>query len=153
MAQARKTILILDDSPIDAGVITDALKDHYRCVVATNGERALALAAGNRKPDLILLDIVMSDMDGYQVCRRLKTHSETHDIPLFFLTAKTDIEDEKKVFALGAVDYIHKPISAPIVLARVKTHLAASAAATRFSRSLVAKRSCSAESCALRSAV
>ena len=124
MDKERNTILIVDDTPIDAGIIVNALKTDFKTVVATDGERALALATAPAKPDLILLDVMMSGMDGYEVCRRLKAGTGTSGIPIIFLTAKTEVEDEKRGLELGAVDYIHKPFSAPLVLARVKTHLA-----------------------------
>ena len=119
MTHGRKTVLIVDDTPTNIGVISGALKNHFRTRVATNGEKALILTTADDKPDLILLDIMMPGMDGYEVCRRLKADRSTRDIPVIFLTAKTDVEDEKKGFELGAVDYIHKPFSAPVVLARV----------------------------------
>jgi adenylate cyclase len=120
----RKLILIVDDTPTNVAVISGLLKDAYRTKVATNGEKALAIANGAEKPDLILLDVMMPGMDGYEVCRRLKANAETAEIPVIFLTAKTDAVDEEKGFEVGAVDYIHKPFSAPIVLARVRTQLA-----------------------------
>ena len=94
-----------------------------------SGERALKLAAAEPKPDLVLLDIMMPGMDGYEVCRRLKADAATHEIPVIFLTAKTQVEDESRGFEVGCVDYVTKPISPPIVLARVRTHLALKAAA------------------------
>ena len=100
------------------------LKDSFRTKVATNGEKALAIANAAEKPDLILLDVMMPGMDGYEVCRRLKDSPATRDIPVIFLTAKTEEVDEEKGFDVGAVDYIHKPFSGPIVLARVRTQLA-----------------------------
>jgi putative two-component system response regulator len=103
--------------------MTGLLKDTYKTRVANNGERALKLAATLPYPDLILLDIMMPGIDGYEVCRRLKQESATAEIPIIFLTAKTEVEDEQKGFDVGCVDYITKPISPPIVLARVKTHL------------------------------
>ena len=106
---AQKSILIVDDTPINIGVISGALKDSYRTKVATNGEKALAIASGDDKPDLILLDVMMPGMDGYEVCRRLKANPETRDIPVIFLTGQTGTEDETKGFEVGAVDYIHKP--------------------------------------------
>ena len=124
MERARKTILVVDDTPTNIGVISGVLKDRFKTRVATNGEKALAIAGADGKPDLILLDIAMPGMDGYEVCRRLKAAAETRDIPVIFLTAKTELEDEEKGFEVGAVDYIHKPFSAPIVLARVETHIA-----------------------------
>jgi serine phosphatase RsbU (regulator of sigma subunit) len=97
--------------------------------VANSGERALKLAVAEPKPDLVLLDIMMPGMDGYEVCRRLKADAATREIPVIFLTAKTQVEDESRGFEVGCVDYITKPISPPIVLARVRTHLALKAAA------------------------
>ena len=120
----RKPILIVDDTPTNVSIVSGVLKDQYRTKVATNGEKALAIANGPEKPDLILLDVMMPGMDGYEVCRRLKVAPETVEIPIIFLTAKTDTGDEEKGFEVGAVDYIHKPFSPPIVLARVKTQLA-----------------------------
>ena len=120
----RKLVLIIDDTPTNVAVVSGLLKDQYKTKVATNGEKALALATAAEKPDLILLDVMMPGMDGYEVCRRLKADPATSEIPVIFLTAKTDSIDEEKGFEVGAVDYIHKPFSGPIVLARVKTQLA-----------------------------
>jgi class 3 adenylate cyclase len=120
----QKLVLIVDDTPTNVGVISGVLKDSFRTKVATNGEKTLVLAAASDKPDLILLDVMMPGMDGYEVCRRLKANPVTREIPVIFLTAKTDAIDEEKGFDVGAVDYIHKPFSGPIVLARVKTQLA-----------------------------
>ena len=120
-AQNKRLVLIVDDTPTNVAVVSGVLKDSYRTKVATNGEKALAIANGAEKPDLILLDVMMPGMDGYEVCRRLKDNPATRDIPIIFLTAKTEEVDEEKGFDVGAVDYIHKPFSAPIVLARVKT--------------------------------
>ena len=124
MARERKSILIVDDTPTNLGIIAGALKDQFKTKVATSGERALAITAENEQPDLILLDVVMPSMDGYEVCRRLKSDPRTCHIPVIFLTARTEVEDEKKGFELGAVDYIHKPFSGPLVIARVAPHLA-----------------------------
>src|SRR6187401_2506704 len=126
----RKLVLIVDDTPTNVAVVSGVLKDSYRTKVATNGEKALAIATGAEKPDLILLDVMMPGMDGYEVCRRLKDIPATREIPIIFLTAKTDEVDEEKGFDVGAVDYIHKPFSAPIVLARVRTQLALQEALT-----------------------
>jgi len=120
----KKLVLIVDDTPTNVAVVSGVLKDSYRTKVATNGEKALAIANGAEKPDLILLDVMMPGMDGYEVCRRLKDIPATRDIPIIFLTAKTEEVDEEKGFDVGAVDYIHKPFSGPIVLARVRTQLA-----------------------------
>ena len=120
---AKKTVLIVDDTPDNISVLSNLLKDEYRAKIATNGERALRIAFSDGPPDLILLDIMMPGMDGYEVCTRLKADERTREIPVIFLTAKSQVEDERKGFELGAVDYITKPISAPILLARVATHL------------------------------
>jgi len=134
---AQKTILIVDDTPINIGVISGALKDSFATKVANSGEKALAIAAGKDKPDLILLDILMPEMDGYEVCRRLKADPDTRDIPVIFLTSQTDAEDETKGFEVGAVDYIHKPFSAAVVKARVRTHLMLREAHAQIARQLV----------------
>src|SRR5262245_55571817 len=123
-----KLVLIVDDTPTNVAVLSGLMKDSYRTRVATNGEKALAIAAGPEKPDLILLDVMMPDMDGFEVCRRLKANPDTCEIPVIFLTARTDEVDEVKGFEVGAVDYIHKPFSAPMVLGRIKTQLALQAA-------------------------
>ncbi|MBF0126159.1 MAG: response regulator [Magnetococcales bacterium] len=115
-------ILIVDDVRENVDVLRDILAGYVR-MVALNGAQALKIAQSNHPPDLILLDIMMPDMDGYEVCRQLKTDAGTADIPVIFLTAKNSVPDESLGFALGAVDYITKPISPPLVLARVKTHL------------------------------
>ena len=116
----RKLILIVDDTPANVAVVSGVLKDSFRIKIATNGEKALAIASSADKPDLILLDVMMPDMDGFEVCRKLKANPHTSEIPIIFLTAMTDAVDEVKGFEVGAADYIHKPFSPPIVLARVK---------------------------------
>jgi putative two-component system response regulator len=120
---AKMTVLIVDDSSENIAVLSSLLRGFYRTKIATTGEKALQIALSNDPPDLVLLDIMMPGIDGYEVCRRLKTDKKTAHIPVIFLTAKTGIGDEEKGLELGAVDYIAKPISPPIVLARVKTHL------------------------------
>jgi serine phosphatase RsbU (regulator of sigma subunit) len=136
-APPQKTILIVDDTPINLGVISGALKDTYKTKVATNGEKALAIASSEDKPDLILLDVMMPVMDGYEVCRRLKANSATQSIPVIFLTGQTGTEDETKGFEVGAVDYIHKPFSEAVVKARVHTHLMLREAHEQIARQLV----------------
>jgi len=126
---AKPVVLIVDDTPENLTIMNGLLKDAYHTKVANSGERALKLAAAQPKPDLVLLDIMMPEMDGYEVCRRLKADAATREIPVIFLTAKTQVEDERRGFEVGCVDYITKPISPPIVLARVRTHLALKAAA------------------------
>jgi len=125
----KATILVVDDTPDNLTLMIDLLKDDYLVKVTNNGEKALRIAATAPQPDLILLDIMMPLMDGYEVCERLKSNLMTHDIPVIFLTARADLGDEKRGLELGAVDYIIKPISPPIVLARVCTHLTLKAAA------------------------
>ncbi len=119
-------ILVVDDTPANLKLLTDLLKEQYRVKVANNGVKALELAA-NTPPDLVLLDIMMPHLDGYEVCRRLKANQATRNVPVIFLTAKIEIEDEELGFSVGAVDFIHKPISPPIVMARVKSQLEISA--------------------------
>ena len=119
----KQTILVVDDTPDNLTLMNGLLKDEYRVKLANNGERAISIASTLPLPDLILLDIMMPGIDGYEVCRRLKAEQLTQDVPIIFLTAKTEVEDEQKGFDVGCVDYITKPISPPIVLARVKTHL------------------------------
>jgi len=120
----QTTILLVDDTPENLVLMNDLLKPLYRVKVASNGESALRIANAEPPPQLILLDIMMPRMDGYEVCRRLKSNPHTADIPVIFLTAKAEAEAEALGLGLGAVDYITKPISPPIVVARVKTHLA-----------------------------
>lgn len=120
----KATILAVDDTPDNLLLISGLLKTDYHVRVANGGQRAIKIAQSESPPDLILLDIMMPDIDGYEVCRVLKSDKRTSFIPIIFLTAKTEIEDETRGLELGAVDYITKPISPPIVLARVKTHLA-----------------------------
>ncbi|MHC1788596.1 diguanylate cyclase [Solidesulfovibrio sp.] len=122
MQSAPATVLVVDDVPSNLSVLTDTLRAEYDVRIAASGAQALRLVDEN-PPDLILLDIVMPDMDGYEVCRRLKARAVTRHIPIIFLTAKGDVADETLGLALGAVDYIVKPVSVPIVQARVRTHV------------------------------
>lgn len=120
--QYRATVLAVDDTPTNIEVVKGVLADTYLVQAALNGEVALKIIQ-KRKPDIILLDVMMPDMDGYQVCRLLKENPETRDIPVIFLTAKIQEEDEAQGLALGAVDYITKPISPAILKERIKNHL------------------------------
>ena len=119
----RSVILAVDDTPENLDVLKGVLIDKYSVKGAINGPMAIKIAE-KQQPDLILLDIMMPGMDGYEVCRLLKENPLTANIPVIFITAKSTVADEQKGFAIGAVDYITKPISPPIVLERVKTHLA-----------------------------
>jgi putative two-component system response regulator len=127
--KSEVTVLVVDDTPDNLALMSSLLKDRYRVKVANHGERGLRIAASDPAPDLILLDIMMPDIDGYEVCRRLKADPLTRDIPVIFLTAKSEVDDETQGLALGAADYITKPVSPPILLARVETHLALKASA------------------------
>jgi CheY-like chemotaxis protein/class 3 adenylate cyclase len=119
----KKTILIVDDTPDNISLISALLKNTYKIKIATNGAKAIDIAFSASPPDLILLDIMMPEIDGYEVCRRLKADERTQAIPVIFLTAMSQVENEQKGLELGAVDYITKPISPPILTARVNTHL------------------------------
>ena len=119
----KKLVLLVDDTPANIQVVHNILKDSHTIRIATNGAKALDLAKASPQPDLILLDVMMPDLDGYEVCSRLKSDPNTREIPIIFLTGKTEPEDETKGFELGAVDYIHKPFSPAVVQARVETHL------------------------------
>jgi serine phosphatase RsbU (regulator of sigma subunit) len=122
-ADEKKTVLLVDDTPANIQVVNSILRDTYKIRIATNGVKALELANVIPSPDLVLLDVMMPEMDGYEVCTRLKMAADTRDIPVIFLTGQTEIEDETRGFEVGAVDYIHKPFSPAVVQARVRTHL------------------------------
>ncbi|MES9905147.1 MAG: response regulator [Sedimenticola sp.] len=119
----QKTILVVDDVPENIGVLDRTLHGSYKVKAAVNGRRALEIALSAAPPDLILLDVMMPEMNGYEVCRRLKADERSRDIPVIFVTAMSESEDERKGLELGAVDYIIKPYSPAIVLARINTHL------------------------------
>ncbi|WP_295458216.1 two-component system response regulator [uncultured Thiodictyon sp.] len=121
---APATILIVDDLPDNLAVLGDILLPQYRVLAASTGERALRLAAAQPPPDLILLDVMMPGMDGYQVLARLQADEHTRDIPVIFVTAMNGVEDEERGLEQGAADYIAKPLRPRIVLARVHTQLA-----------------------------
>ena len=123
MATDTQTVLVVDDTPENIDVLVGILKDEYHVKAAINGEMALKIVHAT-PPDIILLDIMMPGIDGYEVCRRLKADYTTRHIPVIFITAKIGMQDEIMGFELGAVDYITKPVSPPIVKARVRTHLA-----------------------------
>jgi phosphoserine phosphatase RsbU/P len=123
MNAEAKTVLLVDDAPANLQVVNSILKSTYKIRIATSGEKALKIAQQSPAPDLILLDVMMPEMDGYEVCSRLKSGADTRDIPVIFLTGQTETDDETKGFEVGAVDYIHKPFSPAVVKARVHTHL------------------------------
>jgi phosphoserine phosphatase RsbU/P len=120
---AKRLLLLVDDDSENIQIVHSILKDNYKIRVAMNGVKALELAKVEPFPDLILLDVMMPHMDGYEVCSHLKADLKTRDTPVIFLTGKTEVSDETRGFEVGAVDYIHKPFSPPIVTARVRTHL------------------------------
>ena len=115
-------ILIVDDNAMNIDFLNDALSE-YKKSIATNGAKAITIAESTNPPDLILLDVMMPDMDGYEVCTYLKSNPQTKDIPIIFSTAMDELEDRNSGFALGAVDYITKPFEMLEVKTRVKTHL------------------------------
>lgn len=119
----KPTILVVDDTADNLYLMSELLKTDYRVKVANSGEKALRIAQASPPPDLILLDIMMPGMDGYEVCTTLKRNHATRDIPVIFLTALTSVADETRGLDLGAVDYITKPISPPILASRVRNHL------------------------------
>jgi class 3 adenylate cyclase len=123
MSGDKHTILIVDDTQENILLLSEVLESDYQTKAAINGERALKIAFSAEPPDLILLDVMMPGMSGYEVCQRLKENPDTRHIPVIFVTAMNEVEDETKGLELGAVDYITKPISPPIVKARVKAHL------------------------------
>lgn len=120
----HQTILVVDDSPENIDILSNVLRPHYRIRVATHADKALKIVYSDNPPDLILLDIMMPDISGLELCRRLKANPDRRSIPIIFVTAMGSSEDEQRGLETGAVDYITKPISPPIVLARVRTHLA-----------------------------
>ena len=118
----KNRLLIVDDEPINIDILSSILSEDYELRAATNGKQAIAVAK-KQLPDLILLDMVMAEMDGVAVCEALKADEATKDIPVIFVTSMGDPENEERGFQAGAVDYISKPVSPPVVKARVKIHL------------------------------
>ena len=121
---AQASILIVDDVPTNIQVLAEALRQQHRVKVATNGRDALTIARAEPQPDMVLLDVMMPEMDGFEVCRQIKADPATRHIPVIFVTAKDDADDEERGLMLGAVDYITKPFHLPVVRARVRNHLA-----------------------------
>ena len=124
MREIERKILLVDDEPANLEMLIEALEQRHQVIVAINGERALKLAVVEPRPDLILLDVVMPGMDGYEVCRRLKADARTAGIPVIFITARHSAEDEQLGLDVGAVDYIPKPFRLAIVQRRVDAYLA-----------------------------
>jgi putative two-component system response regulator len=120
----KQCVLVVDDSPENIDLLSEILREDYRVRVATSGEKALKIVYSDEPPDLILLDIMMPGVSGLEICRRLKANPDRRRIPIIFVTAMSSTEDERRGLEIGAVDYITKPISPPIVMARVRTHLA-----------------------------
>ncbi|MES9977995.1 MAG: response regulator, partial [Candidatus Thiodiazotropha sp. 6PLUC5] len=123
MTDKRATVLIVDDEPQNLHLLVDALRMEHELIVATSGREAIERVDLHNPPDLILLDVVMPEMDGWDVCRKLKANPMTEGIPIIFVTSRDEVVDEAKGLAAGAVDYITKPFSPEIVRARVRTHL------------------------------
>lgn len=120
---AKATILVVDDTPENIDVLNGILKPDYKVKVALNGEKALKVATSDKKPDLILLDIMMPGMDGFEVCRRLKGDADTSHIPVIFVSGAEDAASKDEGMKLGAVDYIVKPIDPNIVKDKIAQHL------------------------------
>lgn len=121
--EERAKILIVDDERLNLNVLSDLLRQDYRVVLAKNGNQALDRVNSENPPDLVLLDVLMPKMDGYEVLRKMKSSDETKDIPVIFITALDSEHDEARGLEMGAVDYIRKPFHPPIVMARIKNHL------------------------------
>ena len=136
-ADQKKTVLLVDDAPANIKTVQAILRDLYKIRVAASGAKALGMARIEPPPDLILLDVSMPEMDGYEVCSQLKLDPKTQDIPVIFLTGQTHVEEETRGFDVGAVDYIHKPFSPAVVRARVQTHLALRGTREQLARQLL----------------
>ncbi|WP_320006357.1 diguanylate cyclase [Maridesulfovibrio sp.] len=121
--EERSKILIVDDERLNLNVLSDLLRQDYKVVLAKNGNQALDRINSESPPDLVLLDVLMPEMDGYEVLRKIKSNDETKSIPVIFITALDSEHDEARGLEMGAVDYIRKPFHPPIVKARVKNHL------------------------------
>jgi len=120
---ARPVLLVVDDTRDNLTLIHSLFRDDYRLLMATNGQKALRIVDEGEQPDLLLLDVMMPDMDGFELCRRLKESLRTREIPVIFLTALSDPADEKRGFEAGGVDFVTKPLNIEILAARVKIHL------------------------------
>ncbi len=121
---SKPRVLVVDDTPANLRILAEALRGEFELAMAPSGARALQIAFSDEPPDLVLLDVMMPEMDGYEVCRRLKEDERTRELPVLFVTALAEAEDEAKGLELGAIDYIAKPINPSLVKARVRNHLA-----------------------------
>ncbi|MBE0494559.1 MAG: diguanylate cyclase [Thiomicrospira sp.] len=121
--EPQHSLLIVDDMTSNIQVLANALQDDYRIKVATSGQKAIEIANSDNPPDLVLLDIMMPEIDGYEVCRELKSNPKISGIPVIFVTSLNEVDEEERGLNLGAVDYITKPFHLPIVKARVRNHL------------------------------
>lgn len=124
LCPTRQKILVVDDSPLNTKIMETALIEDYEVLISHNGKEALSICNSNDPPDLILLDVIMPEIDGYEICRRLNRSEKTKDIPVIFLTSLTESKDIEFGLTLGAIDYITKPFSVPIIKAKIKNHLA-----------------------------
>ena len=138
--EKKKVVLLVDDTPENIQIVNAILKETYRIRIATNGPKALDLVRTDPVPDLILLDVLMPEMDGFEVCSRLKLDPATREIPVIFLTGATEAADETRGFEVGGVDYIHKPFSQAVVRARVHNHLTLRDARDQIARQLTSIR-------------
>ncbi len=141
----KPTLLVVDDAPENIDLLHAILHPHYHVKVATGGEKALKIIQSDQPPDLVLLDVVMPGLDGYEVCRQIKSRPQTQHIPVVFVTAMDEQKDEEFGLTLGAVDYVTKPFSAPIVLARIRTHLALHDRTRELERQIVMRNQTNAE--------
>lgn len=124
MPEVKKyTILVVDDEPTNIAVLNAMLRSNYKVKAALNGKDAIKIANSHPQPDLILLDVIMEDIDGFEVCEKLKANKDTEHIPIVFVTALSEGKSDKKGIALGAIDFFSKPYSAPIILKRIENHL------------------------------
>jgi len=121
MTDARLTVLVVDDTPANIQLVSAILRAHYRVKAATSGEKALAIASAGEVPDVIVLDVLMPEMDGYEVCRRLRAGTTTAGIPVIFLSASTEEADREQGLALGARGFLAKPVDPDELLALVRT--------------------------------
>ncbi len=123
MSETQKTILVVDDTPANIQLLSGILRGKYKVKAATGNEKALKIANGDPAPDLILLDVIMPDTDGYQVCRSLKDNPSTAAIPVIFISGNLDETERSKGKAAGAVDYLGKPVDPDDLLARIETSI------------------------------